>query len=220
MPKAFTEHEKELIAGRLLEAGERQFSAYGLHKTNVEELARAAGISKGSFYLFYPSKEALFMDVVERAEKRFRQQVLAALDRPGPSPRLRLLAALKKAFTLWKEIPVLQFFTSREYELLKRRIPPEIVQEHLASDQAFVDELVARCHKAGIPIQASSQQIAALLHALFLVSLHEDDFGPGSLAIASDLLLELTAAFCLGQVPMPAASPAVPLAGPEYGARK
>jgi AcrR family transcriptional regulator len=63
MPKAFTEQEKELIRKRLLEQGHKQFSAYGLRKTNIEELAEASGISKGAFYLFYTSKEALFMDV-------------------------------------------------------------------------------------------------------------------------------------------------------------
>ena len=53
MPKGFTEHEKELIGQRLLEQGYRLFSAYGLKKTNIEEIARAAGISKGAYYNFY-----------------------------------------------------------------------------------------------------------------------------------------------------------------------
>ena len=91
MPKGFTEHEKELIRKRLLEQGYKQFSAYGLKKTNVEELAEASGISKGAFYLFYESKEALFMDVIELAEERFRQEILAAIDLPGPSPRAACL---------------------------------------------------------------------------------------------------------------------------------
>ncbi len=46
MPKAFSEREKELLTQRLLEQGYRLFSAYGLKKTNVEEIAQAAGISK------------------------------------------------------------------------------------------------------------------------------------------------------------------------------
>ncbi len=68
MPKGFTEYEKELIRKRLLEQGQRLFSAYGLKKTNIEEIAKAAGISKGAFYNFYESKEALFMEVIEQAE--------------------------------------------------------------------------------------------------------------------------------------------------------
>ena len=49
MPKAFTEAEKDLIRARLVEAGEQQFSAYGLKKANVDELARAAGMEPLSF---------------------------------------------------------------------------------------------------------------------------------------------------------------------------
>ena len=47
---------------------------------------RRPGISKGAFYLFYESKEALFMEVVEMVEKRFRQEMLAAVDLRGQRP--------------------------------------------------------------------------------------------------------------------------------------
>jgi AcrR family transcriptional regulator len=200
MPKGFTQQEKEWIAKRLLEAGYKQFSAYGLKKTNIEELAGAAGISKGAFYLFYESKEALFMDVAERVEERFRQEVLAVIDLPGPSPRARLTAALHKAFTLWKEIPILRFFTRSDYDLIIRRVSPEMVQEHLRSDRVFIDEFISRCQKAGIPIQAQADQINGLMYALFLTSMHEDDFGPNNFSGTIDLLVELVAAFCLGEV--------------------
>jgi AcrR family transcriptional regulator len=200
MPKAFTEQEKERIGERLREQGHRLFAAYGVRKTRVEELARAAGISKGAFYLFYPSKEALFMDVVEQAEERFRQEVVAAIDWPGPSPRARLFSVLRRAFTLWKTIPILQVFTQGDYEWLSRRIPAEKLQEHLLSDRAFFEELIARCRQAGIPIQAPPEQMGGLLYAAFFTSLHEEDFGPGRLGGAVDLLLELIAAFCLGEI--------------------
>ena len=203
MPKAFTEREKQLIGERLLEQGHHQFATYGLRKTTVEELAAGAGISKGAFYLFYPSKEALLMDVVEQAERRFREAVMAVIDLPGPSPQARLFAVLKKAFTLWKTIPVLQIFTRGDYERLARKVPAAQLQEHLASDRVFVEELITCCRGAGIPIQAQADQIVGLLHAMFFVVLHEDDFGPGGLTPAIDLLLELIAAFCLGQAPIP-----------------
>jgi AcrR family transcriptional regulator len=207
MPKAFTKHEKKLIGERLLEAGYEQFSAYGLKNTSIEELTRAAGISKGAFYLFFESKEALFMDVLEQAEQRFRQEVLAAIDLPGPSPRARLFAVFHRAFTLWKTIPILQLFTRGDYDLLSRRVPAEKLQEHLLSDRAFVKELIARCRRAGIPIQAPPEQINGLLYTAFFASMHEDDFGPDGLAGTVDLLLELIAAFCLGEVATQAQNP-------------
>ena len=177
MPKAFSDHEKELIRNRLLEQGYKLFSAYGLKKTNIEELAQAAGISKGAFYSFYESKEALFMDVIEEAEIRVRQELLALIDQPGTTPRARLFVVLKKAFGLFETIPIFKFLTGGDYDLLFRRVPPEKLQEHLASDGVFFDELIARCQNAGIPIRAQPEQIAGLLYPLVLTFMHARGLG-------------------------------------------
>ncbi len=217
MPKPFTEHEKELIGKRLLEQGYKLFSAYGLKKTNIEEIADAAGISKGAFYNFYESKEALFMDVVEQVENRVRQEILAVIDRPGPSPRARLFAVLKKAFALFETIPILQFFTGGDYDLLFRRIPAGKLQEHLASDRAFIEKLIARCHGAGIPIRAQPEQIIGLSYLLVLAILHQDDFGRNNLSGSTDVFLELVAAFCLGEVEIQLQEPIRPSPVPEEG---
>jgi AcrR family transcriptional regulator len=200
MPKAFTEHEKTLIASRLREHGYRLFSAYGLKKTNVEEIARAAGISKGAFYQFFESKEALFMEVVQAAEARLRQELLAVVALPGPSPRARLFAVLKKAFSLFESIPILRFFASSDFDLLFRRIAPETLQEHLANDRTFFFELIARCQQAGIPIRAQPDQILSLVYSIVLCTLHQEDWRRFAFPDRTELLLELVAAFCLGEI--------------------
>jgi AcrR family transcriptional regulator len=200
MPKAFSEYEKELIGQRLLEQGYKLFSVYGLRKTNIEELAQAAGISKGAFYNFYESKEALFMDVIEQAEIRLRREVLAAVDLPGPSPRARLSAVLRKAFDFFETMPILRFVTSSDYDLLFRKFPAEKLQEHLTSDRAFIEELIARCREAGIPIRAQPEQVIGLLYPLVLSILHKDDWSGINFGGSIDLLLDLIAAFCLGEV--------------------
>lgn len=203
MPKAFTEQERRAIAQGLLEQGAALFSAYGLKKTSVEELAGAVGISKAAFYLFYPSKEALFMEVIERAEEHFRQDILAALDLPGPSPRARLASAFRRAFTLWRTIPVLRFFSSSDYELIARRIAPEIIQEHLASDARFLEGFAARCQASGIPVKVAPQDFGGLMYVLFFTSLHDESSAQGGLTVPVDLLTELVAAYCLGEISIP-----------------
>lgn len=200
MPKGFTEREKELIRERLLSEGEKQFSAHGLKKTSIEELAQAVRISKGAFYLFYESKEALFMDVAEQIEQRFRREILAAIDLPGPSPRARLWAIFKNAFALVKTIPILRFLTGSDYDLIFRRIPARQLQEHLVNDRLFLNELVARCQKAGIPIQVRPEEIVGLLYPLVLSVMRDDDWGQNLFGGGTDVLLELIAAFCLGEV--------------------
>ncbi len=200
MPKAFTETEKKQIHQRLLEEGAQRFASYGLRKTNVEELAAAAGISKGAFYIFFASKETLFMDVVEEAERQFRLQILDAVDEPGPSPRARLTQVLLRANRLWREIPVLQFFSQNDYASLAGRMPPESLQEHLASDYAFAADLIQRCRNSGIPVQIGPQEFINLLYMIFFSSMHEQDFAPHSFTAAITTLIELVAAYCLGEI--------------------
>lgn len=200
MPRAFTEREKKLIRSRLLKQGAKLFAAHGLKRTNVEELAAAAGISKGAFYIFYPSKESLFMDAVEEAEGDYRRDVLAVVELPGPSARSRLLAVLKQAFTIWRDVPILKVLTRSDLDVLFRNMPEEQVEQHFASDEKFILDLVAHCRAAGIPIQASADQIASLFYAIVLMTLHEDDFGPDRFSGTVDLLMELAAAYCLGEV--------------------
>ena len=219
MPKGFSEHEKALIQQRLLTEGYKQFSAYGLKKTTVEELAVAAGISKGAFYLFYASKEALFMEVIEETtEKRFRQELLAAVDLPGASPRARLLALLRKAFAIFKAVPMLRFFTGSDYDVLLRRIPAEQLTRHVANDRQFFDILIKACRATGIPVQAPADQLSAILFALALGVMHEDTWSADNFGGAIDVLLELVAAYCLGEIVLqtPQPSGASPTPEPEH----
>ena len=200
MSRAFSEQKKELIRKLLLEQGYKLFSTYGLKKTNIEEIAKATGISKGAFYSFYDSKEALFMEVIEQAENHVRQEILAAIDQPEGTARARLFLVLKKAYSLFREIPILQFITGSDYDILFRRLSAEKLQTHLANDRAFLNQLVTTCQNAGIPIRIPPEQIVGLLYPLALSILHEDELYQAGIRNNIDPLLELVAAYCLGEV--------------------
>ncbi len=57
---------KETRPQELLDAALALFVAKGFAATRSEEVARAAGVSKGTLYLYYPSKEELFKAVVRQ----------------------------------------------------------------------------------------------------------------------------------------------------------
>jgi AcrR family transcriptional regulator len=64
MPRAFTGTEKEEIRARLMETGVACFTRYGLKKTTIEDLTKPVKISKAAFYHFFPSKEALYAELL------------------------------------------------------------------------------------------------------------------------------------------------------------
>src|SRR5437867_4192319 len=50
----------------ILDAALRVFARRGLHRTNLEEVAKEAGISKGTIYLYFKNKEELFVAAAQR----------------------------------------------------------------------------------------------------------------------------------------------------------
>ena len=65
MPKGFTYEEKEIITKKLMKECKLNWQKYGYKKTSIDTLCQDIGISKGSFYSFFESKEALFYQVIK-----------------------------------------------------------------------------------------------------------------------------------------------------------
>lgn len=59
--------DRETRRIQITEAAERVFLERGLGTTTMEQIARAAGLSKGGLYRFYATKDELFLDIACRA---------------------------------------------------------------------------------------------------------------------------------------------------------
>jgi len=60
------ERRKESRPGELLDAALDLFVEHGFAATRLEDIAARAGVSKGTLYLYFDSKEALFQALVRR----------------------------------------------------------------------------------------------------------------------------------------------------------
>lgn len=49
----------------ILNAAQNLFARYGYDATGVADICQEAGVSKGAFYYHFPSKQALFLDLLE-----------------------------------------------------------------------------------------------------------------------------------------------------------
>lgn len=79
----------------LLVAAESVFSRDGFKGAQMEEIAKAAGRSKGAIYAHYKSKDDLFMALYEHRMRSMTAKVVTALK--SCSTRDQVLQALKKA---------------------------------------------------------------------------------------------------------------------------
>jgi AcrR family transcriptional regulator len=86
----------EATRGQLIAIATRMFAEHGYEDTSIEAVLREAGVSRGSLYHHFPSKEALFEAVAEEVETSVGAQTLAAASgAAGP------VEALRAGFLAW-----------------------------------------------------------------------------------------------------------------------
>ena len=74
---------------RILKAAEEVFSEKGYYNTKVYQIAEAAGVSVGTIYRFYESKEELYADVIRTKLKELEEKVSRAIRGREPEEALR-----------------------------------------------------------------------------------------------------------------------------------
>lgn len=90
----------------ILETAERLLEEKPLSEISVDDLARGAGISRPTFYFYFPSKDAVVMTIVERLVEEAtgsRDEVLTALAESGP--RAGLEKALENLYAAFRSRP-------------------------------------------------------------------------------------------------------------------
>jgi AcrR family transcriptional regulator len=60
-----TQLRAEETRGRILEAAVRRFAVAGYEAASVDEICAEAGVSKGAFYHHFPSKQSLFLALMQ-----------------------------------------------------------------------------------------------------------------------------------------------------------
>jgi AcrR family transcriptional regulator len=105
---------------QILEAAFRVFGARGLHQATLDDVARAAGITKGTIYLYFPSKAELFTAMLKARVNDIMPGVGAPGDgQSGPTTRRRLSNLGQDLY---------RFFRSRAWLAMYRTVVSEAAQ--------------------------------------------------------------------------------------------
>jgi AcrR family transcriptional regulator len=198
MPRPFSSKERQAISDRIRAAGRQQFGRVGLRKTTVADLARAAGVAKGSFYLFFPSKEALLSTILQEEETALRREVREQMSRPYRSARDRFAHFLRLHFQGLDSHPLLRMLRDPiELEALSRGLPPDALEQAQADDDAFFMQFIAQWQRDGAVRARSKEAMEGLGRALRALNLHRDLIGEERFEALTDLLVEgLAEALC------------------------
>ena len=124
MPKIYTEKEKENIRKALKREAGKCLALYGVRKTTVDELVRRVDIPKGTFYLFYESKEALFFDLLVTYADEVESDYLSMLQEIDENHIVTSLTDIFYTLLIkFYDEGLYRFLDGAELELVLRRLP-------------------------------------------------------------------------------------------------
>ena len=176
MPKTFSESERAYIQERLKTEAKKCLATYGIKKTTIDELVKRVGIPKGTFYLFYESKERLLFDVILEFSDEIQAQLLQEIAKMQTIPSVDTLSDIILRFYLkLDESFIPRVMQNGELEFFMRSLPPELSQMHAAHDQSAVEQLL--CMLPGMQ-KKRAEVFSAALRSIFLSILYKDQIGP------------------------------------------
>lgn len=150
---------------RLLEAALGVFLRYGYRKTSMDEVARAADLSRQGLYLHFATKEELFRATVEMALRRALDDAAARLR----DPELSIEEKLIRGFDEWlgRYVGMLQGHDVAELIELRDTLLGPLFTEY---EQQFMEAVTRAVRGSGLPAAykragLTARQLADTLHA-------------------------------------------------------
>lgn len=155
----------DLRSAEILASVRQAFIAKGFDGASMQDLARAAGMSVGNFYRYFPSKSAIIIGLIEKDLADIQRDFQAILGAPHPMQVLREVMrqrlvdhAANHEGALWSEI-----------EAAARR-NPEMAAASQAMETAVVDCLLqVFAAETGLPLDEARRRFAT--EAAFLLVL-------------------------------------------------
>lgn len=191
---------RERTSKAISDAASSLFFEQGVARTTIDEIAEAAGVSVGSVYVHFGSKEALYLSLVENAVTVNAQYVAEAV--PSESPIQRVFNAGEAYVRFAVENPVLfrlismqvgQPDANPELEAARQRIT-ERVEGRLVAIGMDLAAAMASGEIRTIPIEQSVKFLWATWSAVIGLTLRTDRLRitheelEATLAVARDTL--------------------------------
>jgi AcrR family transcriptional regulator len=154
------------------------FSAKGFKATNVSEITKMAGIATGTFYLYYPSKEELFMEIYLEENVKLKQASLALID-PDGEPLEVIQNLMIKNQESMRSNPILREWYNKD---VFNKIEESYNRAHGLDHMDFVYsvflELIEKWQAEGKFRQdIDSRMIMAIFTAMITIDSHKDEIG-------------------------------------------
>ncbi|TMR98386.1 TetR/AcrR family transcriptional regulator [Nonomuraea basaltis] len=197
MPPAFSAEEKARITALLLETGQRLFISQGLRKTSLEELMAPTGVAKSSFYVFFDSKEALYLELMLRQNGEVKRRVIDAALLSTDDAREGLRRFLHATLAELADNPLWSRLMTHpeEMQAVARKLDRAHLNATADNPGTALSEFVTAKREQGELIDADPAVLIGVLQCVLLVPMFAERLGDSALhPKILDLLIDFVTA--------------------------
>jgi len=180
----------QAMRSRLLAAAASCFARLGYDQTSVDLICHEAGASKGAFYHHFPSKQSLFIALIEEwlADLDEQMHAFEATSETVPEAMQRMAALLGQVFAMARgQLPlVLEFWSQarRDVAVWERTVAP--LHHYRARFRELAERGMAEGSMATIDPEAFAATIVSVAMGFILQALLDPDAADwGDLAVRS-----------------------------------
>lgn len=147
------------------------FISNGYRPTSMEKIAQAAGVAKGTIYIYYKSKKELFREVCRYSVEQFLKRIDAVMEGFDGDHYRCVEGVLLAKFMYFHEY----FATSPDRVALLaagRDIGKDIYAEGDRAFQERVEDVVRRAHEAGELVFEGTEETVEGFASLLVIACH------------------------------------------------
>ena len=163
MARSFSEREKENIRKSLIEICKQNWTQYGYKKTSVDEICKQTGISKGAFYLFFESKEALFCEILCSVQREICEMAAAAMEEE--KGKSGVVKALKLIYRAYDKNSFLYGSDTADYTILMNKVSEEQAKEMEQAGE--LSRQLFLCHPA-LKFRVNANMAISVIYSLIM----------------------------------------------------
>jgi len=189
----------------ILRCGKELFSTLGYKNTGVANITKMAGIAAGTFYLYFSSKEKLFMDLFLEENVKLKREILAAID-PNGDPLAVIQEMMKRNMEGMASNPILREWYNKEvFAKIEEKYREEHGLDHVDFMYTSFIEIVKNWQAQGKFRQdIDSEMIMAIFTTVIIIDEHKEDIGLQFFPKIQDYLTEFILKGLTGTTDLPA----------------
>ena len=165
MARAFTDRERSELRQAMLELASGLLREKRLKQIAVEDITRVLGIAKGSFYSFFPSKEALFWAAIKGEERALVERIAQVAEQARPLED-KLSYIFGEMFL--DRGNIIFYLTEEDLAAIVAKLPDAVVEADREAGQAVIRRLLRLCGLSSQPHHVD--RLMAMLHTLQYVA--------------------------------------------------